>query len=110
VDGPVDTFNKAPPLAEPLTQDGLLALGQCRSLTSLDLSRRPMCEEGIATLCRQLPRLQHLHLHDCPLYGVDLAKLERRFPWVVLHRRVAPPVDCNAGAMLTVGSPRAWMR
>jgi hypothetical protein len=99
-DGPADSPGKGSLLHEALGKDALEALARCSALASLDLSRRPLCEEAIAVLCRQLPRLQHLHLHDCPLYGADLCALERRFPHVTLHRRVAPPLDGTAGAML----------
>jgi hypothetical protein len=109
----VDSYGKPAALHEALGKESLVALGRCSALTSLDLSRRPLCEDAIAALCRQLPRLAHLHLHDCPLYGADLAALERRFPRVALHRRVAPLADGAAGAMLLPrpGSPCAvWVR
>ncbi|GBF94798.1 hypothetical protein Rsub_07970 [Raphidocelis subcapitata] len=65
------------------------ALARMTGLASLDLSRRTVAPDALASLLGALPRLEALALHGCPLAAGEVAELEQAFPAVVVVRRSA---------------------
>lgn len=74
-------------LKEPLPAHVIEALASMTSLTSVDLSRRPVTERQLHELARRLSRLQQLSIHGCPVSPDQVARLEKAYPHINIHKR-----------------------
>lgn len=63
------------------------AMAKITSLTSIDLSRRPVHEQHLSTLAERLPRLHTLIIVGCPIQKAEVQSLKRRFPELIVHHR-----------------------
>ncbi|KAG1655240.1 hypothetical protein FOA52_007972 [Chlamydomonas sp. UWO 241] len=63
------------------------AVAAITSLTSIDLSRRPVNEEHLSALAERLPRLHNLIIVGCPVLYTEVQALQRRFPGLAIHRK-----------------------
>ncbi len=82
-----DVFDVQLSESERLPAQLLGALCEMTHLTALDLSRRPAGEEQVDELLRRLPQLHTLTLHGVPIPVEAVARLERRYPHVNIHKR-----------------------
>lgn len=75
--------------------------GSLSSLTSVDLSRRPIYEEHAAILAERLPKLRLLTVAGCPIIHSEVSAIQQRFPDLVINRKAA---QCEMHAGHTAGA------
>jgi hypothetical protein len=72
-------------LQEPLQNNVVEQLASLTTLTSLDLSKRPVQEEQLVVLCEGLRRLSVLTIYGCPLAPAAVVGLQKQFPHLTIN-------------------------
>eukprot|EP00798_Chlamydomonas_sp_ICE-L_P006589 gene6589-3243_t len=80
----------------PVNQAAVDVMATLTSLTSIDLSRRPVHEDHLSVLAERLPKLHKLIIIGCPVLSSEVQSLQRRFPELSIHRKPLPDVSCSS--------------
>eukprot|EP00798_Chlamydomonas_sp_ICE-L_P023440 gene23440-30725_t len=94
----------------PVNNTAVDVMATITSLTSIDLSRRPVHEDHLSVLAERLPLLHQLIIIGCPVLSSEVQALQRRFPELTIHRKPLPDVSCSSsdhGSSTGYGSPPA---
>lgn len=89
---------------EPISTLVIDVLAGMSSLTSINLSHRPVLAQHLTVLCERLPRLQNLVTFGCPVEPIKLRGLESRFAHMTIQRQ-PPRVAAPPPAMDVAGTP-----
>mmetsp|Transcript_5604 Transcript_5604/g.12412 ORF Transcript_5604/g.12412 Transcript_5604/m.12412 type:complete len:724 (+) Transcript_5604:271-2442(+) len=81
---------------ESVNPTAINAMATITSLTSIDLSRRPVHEEHLNVLAERLPKLHTLIIVGCPVLYTEVQALQRRFPELIIHRKPLFDISCSS--------------